>query len=114
MLSQADNLTLTIKPNSKVTASSSPTPELPGPSPPLSPPLYSARATASTSPDPSMTYVSQPSCLPPPLVSTETHMQHVSMSHSPCASVMYAPLLTNTLPGTPHQCIQEFIWGGAE
>ena len=104
MLSQADNLTPRIKPKPTVATSSSPAPALPGPSHPPPPAFCSASAratTTSSSPDPLMTYVSQPSCLPPPLVSTGTLMQHVSMSHSPSASVVYAPLLTTTLSSTP-------------
>ena len=109
MLSQADNLTPRIKPKPTVTTSSSPASALPGLSHPPPPAFYSARATTtSTSPDPLMTYISQPSCLPPPLVSTGTLMQQVSMSHSPSASVVYAPLLTTTLSSTSIE--EDMFW----
>ena len=109
MLSQADNLTPRIKPKPTVTTSSSPAPALLGPSHPPPPALYSSRATTtSTSPDPLMTYVGQPSRLPPPFVSTGTLMQQVSMSHSPSASVVYAPLLTTTLSSTPME--EDIFW----
>ena len=77
MLSQADNLTPRIKPKPTVTTSSSPAPALPGPSHPPPPAFYSARATTSTSPDPLMTYVSQPSCLPPWLFSSTFRHVHI-------------------------------------
>ena len=114
MLSQAesDELAPRIKLKPAITHQPSPSPDLPGPlelpepselsgthhRPP--PAVYPIRAMT-TSPDPLMTYyINQPPRPPPPLVSTGSLMQHISMSHSPSASVVYAPLVT-TVPCTP-------------